>query len=138
MKISINDALKLREVMNKFQEKFPYLKIEFFAMPHKIADLTNKKFIIDHDKTIGECRDIHNDAIVETSGHEKVWELEQQFQKFGLSAQVFRLMGENWIETTKTDWWTLDEQNEKGKEFSSHQNPALFQHEMDDQEYHNV
>ena len=35
---------------------------------------------------------------------------------FGLSAQVFRLSGDVWLETTSTDNWTLEEQNSTGQE----------------------
>ena len=138
MKIAINDSVKLNDVMRQFHEQFPYLKIEFFSKPHKIADLSRKNYMLLHNKSVGECRDIHQEGIIEATGHEKVWELEQEFQKLGLPAQVFRLMGNNWIETIQTDWWTIDEQNEKGREFSMSEYPELFHHEMDDQEYHNV
>ena len=45
--------------------------------------------------------------------------LEKSFEvQFGLSAQVFRKSGKTWLETSKTDDWTLKHQNEAGKELS--------------------
>ena len=38
--------------------------------------------------------------------------------KFGLPVQVFRRSGELWLETTQTDGFSLDKQNEMGREAS--------------------
>ena len=38
--------------------------------------------------------------------------------QFGLSAQVFRRSGNLWLETTITDYWTLKQQNEHGREIT--------------------
>ena len=38
--------------------------------------------------------------------------------QFGLSAQVFRRSGNIWLETTITDYWTLKQQNEHGREIT--------------------
>lgn len=47
----------------------------------------------------------------------KVSELESVFtETFGLSVQVFRKLGNVWLQTTTTDNWTLAEQNQKASE----------------------
>jgi hypothetical protein len=38
--------------------------------------------------------------------------------QYGLSAQVFRRSGNLWLETTITDYWTLKQQNDHGREIS--------------------
>jgi hypothetical protein len=49
-----------------------------------------------------------------------VAELEQQFSDvYGLSVQIFRHSGKAWLETTVTDKWTLEKQNEQGKALSA-------------------
>jgi hypothetical protein len=49
-----------------------------------------------------------------------VAELEQQFSDvYGLSVQIFRQSGKAWLETTVTDKWTLEKQNEQGKALSA-------------------
>ena len=50
-----------------------------------------------------------------------VGDLEQRFQDvYGLSVQVFRKSGKVWLETTVTDNWTLDEQNDKEQSLSNY------------------
>jgi hypothetical protein len=44
-----------------------------------------------------------------------VSKVEMGFQEsFGISVQVFRKSGKVWLETSATDCWTLEEQNEQG------------------------
>ena len=51
----------------------------------------------------------------------RVSELESQFEKeFGLYVQVFRKSGRVWLETTATDNWTLEQQDEEGKSLNEH------------------
>ena len=50
----------------------------------------------------------------------KVAELENDFSgQFGLQVQVFRKSGEVWLQTTKTDNWTLIEQNQAALEMNA-------------------
>jgi hypothetical protein len=52
-----------------------------------------------------------------------VSDLEHQFENdFGLYVQVFRKSGRIWLETTATDNWTLEQQNEEGKSLNEHLN----------------
>jgi hypothetical protein len=61
----------------------------------------------------------------------KVSELEELFQEvFGLSVQIFRKSGENWLQTTTTDFWTLNQQNNKGKDMCEKIEPE------EQQDYH--
>ncbi len=49
----------------------------------------------------------------------RVNELEQSFaDTFGLGVRVFRKSGKSWLETTVTDGWTLEEQNNQGRDLS--------------------
>jgi hypothetical protein len=48
-----------------------------------------------------------------------VTELESRFNTiYGLSVQLFRKSGRAWLETTVTDGWTLEEQNNEGEALS--------------------
>jgi hypothetical protein len=50
----------------------------------------------------------------------KVKDLEKIFKdQFSLAMQVFRKSGNLWLETTMTDNWTLQQQNEHGREIST-------------------
>lgn len=59
-------------------------------------------------------------AKVEILANMTVNELEQLFKtKFGLNIQIFRKSGNSWLETTVTDNWTLEKQNEEGEELNN-------------------
>jgi hypothetical protein len=50
-----------------------------------------------------------------------VADLEFRLEKeYGLHIQVFRKSGNIWLETTATDNWTLDRQNQEGKILEEH------------------
>ena len=50
----------------------------------------------------------------------KVKDLERIFKdQFSLAMQVFRKSGNLWLETTMTDNWTLQQQNDHGREIST-------------------
>ena len=111
----ITDTKTLREVKMEFQDKFPFLKIEFYRGTHAEGQGSLEKDHLDETMTIGQARKIHKDGEMGIHGNLKVSSLEQTFQEdYGLNVQVFRRSGELWLQTTSTDEWTLSEQNEKG------------------------
>ena len=53
------------------------------------------------------------------SGSMTVKELEKIFdERLGLSVLVYRKSGNLWLEPTMTDNWTLEQQNENGRQIS--------------------
>jgi hypothetical protein len=138
MNIIINDSKKLSEISDQFSHRFPFLKIEFFCRPHDISDLSKMKFVMDQNKTVGECRKIHSDCVIQATGKEKVWQIEQEFQKYGLPVQIFRKGLNSWIETIQTDWWTLEDQNEEGMESQKGMTFKIDTAELDNFDYNNI
>ncbi|TAL63294.1 MAG: hypothetical protein EPN85_00565 [Bacteroidetes bacterium] len=119
MKIQINDKRKIFAIQEEFGKTFPYLKIEFFAKPHRVGGASSKKIMKHPSKTLGECRTIHSDGIITITSGMTVADLEQNFRDiYGLSVQVFRKSGQAWLETTVTDGWTLEKQNQQGEMLS--------------------
>ncbi|MBX3163553.1 MAG: hypothetical protein KF900_03675 [Bacteroidetes bacterium] len=119
MKLTINDSRKISSIQKKFNDEFPYLKIEFFSKPHKIGGSSPKKLMMESSKTLGECRTVHKSGTISIVPQMTVGELEQNFKDmFGLWVQVFRKSGRVWLETSVTDNWTLEKQNTKGEELS--------------------
>ena len=111
---------KLSEIQLEFNTYFPYLKIEFFKVPHKIGQGLKKDLIINSNKLVKDCSTIKRGGLIEFSNITPVSDLEFKFYKeFKLSVQVFRKAGRVWLETTATDNWTLAQQNEEGAEFST-------------------
>jgi hypothetical protein len=112
----ITDSKKLYDIKKEFSEKFPYLKLEFYAKEHKEGEGSVAELKIDGDLTIGAVRATHTEGDLSINGHLKVGTFERMFfEKYGLNVQVFRKSGTIWLQTIKTDEWTLTEQNSRGE-----------------------
>lgn len=119
MKINIDNSTGLEAVKEEFSGAFPFLRIEFFKEAHDDGVASPRSDMITEDLTIGDIRSISNKGEIEINGNLKVGVLEQELKsRFGIHAQVFRKSGKLWLETSVTDQWTLNEQNETGKEMS--------------------
>lgn len=119
MKIEINDNRKVYAIQEEFNKAFPFLKLEFFSKPHKKGGPSPKEYVTDSSKLIGNCRTIHENGEITITPQLTVGELEDRFASvYGLSVQVFRKSGKVWLETTETDNWTLEKQNDEGIELS--------------------
>jgi hypothetical protein len=111
------------EIQKEFNEAFPFLKLEFF----KTKSFSRSDFmahqIIPSQRKIGEGQQAITDGDIEIREKMKVMELEKIFKdQFSLAAQVFRKSGNLWLETTMTDNWTLQQQNDHGREISTVKN----------------
>ena len=112
----IKDNLKLNAIQAAFQNKFPYLKIEFYREPHQVGAGSNVQEQFVGNETIGTIRSIHKDGDLSIHGNLKISSLEQAFaEQYGLFVQIFRKSANLWLQTTKTDHWTLAEANGKGE-----------------------
>lgn len=121
MKITINDHRKIYAIQEEFNQFFPYLKLEFYSKPNKAGGASSRKLLKHNNKTLGECRTIHEKGTITISPSMTVSELEQSFaDNYGLGLEVFRKSGKVWLETTLTEGWTLEEQNKQGEELSNH------------------
>lgn len=117
--MTINDNRKIFAIKEEFNTVFPYLKLEFFSKPAKIAGISSIKLVKHNSTTLGECRTIHNVGSITITGQMTVADLEQNFSDvYGLGIQIFRKSGKVWLETTVTDGWTLEEQNRQGEALS--------------------
>jgi len=103
-------------INSQFNKVYPFLRIGFFKEGHtKGNSVQRSKMILGNVKII-ELMLRGNSEIVDFNGQTTVWELEQEFEKkFGLHIQVFRKSGSIWLETTATDNWSLEQQNEQGE-----------------------
>jgi len=112
----ITDAKQLKEIQREFRDKFPYLKLEFYNSGHEVGKGSSIEEQINVNKSLKEIRTLHTEGELAVHGNMKVSTLEQMFaDMYGLNVQVFRKSGNIWLQTTKTDEWTLAEQNRKGQ-----------------------
>jgi hypothetical protein len=120
MVLTIKDNQKLSEVKDEFNSRFPYLKLEFFRHKHGVNQSNPKSDMLSADLTFEKVRRKHTEGAIVVKENMSVADLEQLFQDiFGISAQVFRKSGRSWIETSVTDDWSLERQNDEGKELSN-------------------
>jgi hypothetical protein len=119
MEIHIDDRKNLESIKSEFSARYPFLKIEFFNKAHESGLGSPKTDMITHDLSLGEVRTKHNEGDILIKGDMKVGDLELQFETlYGIHVQIFRKSGDLWLETSATDQWTLNEQNETGQEMS--------------------
>ncbi len=107
MKLEINKHTPVSEIQKKFSEHYPALKLEFYKQ--KAVDGMNTKGVLDEESHFKK------EAEISISKERTVAEFEKDFwDKTGVAAQVFRQSGSIWLQTTRTDDWTLDQQNTQG------------------------
>jgi len=115
MIISIHDKRVIQDIQDEFTSQFPYLKLEFFTRPHKVS-IVSPKSQKRNSTTLGDCRTVNKKGNLEIVGEMTSRELEQQFRElYGLNVQLFRKSGSSWLETSVTDSWTLQKQNDQGE-----------------------
>jgi hypothetical protein len=116
MKLDISKERPIRDVQQDFNNQYPFLKLEFYKnddMPLVIKKHLSQSASL---KSAG----LNKDGFIEITDEMKVRDLENAFLKqFGLSVQVSRKAGVFWLETTMTDNWSLQKQNEYGSEISA-------------------
>ncbi|MCW3126510.1 MAG: hypothetical protein JWO03_2168 [Bacteroidetes bacterium] len=115
----VTDSMYVQDIQQEFQKSFAFLKIEFFKNSVKNENNTMRSSPISGKMLVGNVRHIHVDGSVDIDESRSVIELENDFlNSYGLLAQVFRKSGSMWIETTLTDHWSLQRQNEEGRQMS--------------------
>jgi hypothetical protein len=120
MEIVVNKSKKLKTIQEEFQKNFPFLKLEFYSTSHKKSEGTFKNATLNSNLTVGEASRFSKETVVHINKKMKVSELENAFTElFGLNAQVFRKSNNTWLQTTITDNWTLEKQNQNGLEMNS-------------------
>lgn len=120
MKLHIKKDGAVSDIQKEFNAGFPYLKIEFFWHSHANKELSPKNDKIDPLTSVGKLVKWDRDKVVKVDEKMKTIEFETMWEKkYGLFVQVFRKSGRVWLETSHTDDWSLERQNEEGKMMSS-------------------
>ncbi|HUM64496.1 MAG TPA: hypothetical protein PLV32_01555 [Chitinophagaceae bacterium] len=118
MLLHLSKGKKISDVQKAFTDEYPYLKLEFSQpVPGGPAPVATKKLpgttsLKDAGLNIDGFIDIQDDMTV--SDLEKIL-----YYDFGLNGQVSRQSGKLWLETRMTDKWTLEKQNEHGRELTA-------------------
>lgn len=112
MKLKITPRSTIKEVQDAFSKAYPDLKIEFYKKPHSENRLSPEKYKIAAEDADALQTIFTNKAGIDISKSRTVAEFEKDFfETQGIAAQVFRRSGNIWLQTSKTDDWTLEKQN---------------------------
>ena len=107
----------IQEVQQNFNSKYPFLKLEFYKLINTDPALPVKKHL-PHSITL-MAAGMKENGLIDINNDTTVANLEKIFvSKFGLNVQVSRKSGISWLETTMTDSWSLQKQNEHGREIT--------------------
>lgn len=115
MKLVIKPQDTIKSIQDKIQEAYSNIKIEFFSKEHKEGKLTNVKFQYFNKDMNMESLGLKSEMSIEINPDTIIWDIEKKFEQLGnLHIQVFRKGGEVWIETSKSDQWSIGEANSLG------------------------
>lgn len=119
MELSIKRSETIRDIQHRFNNLFPYLRIDFFRFPHIDKKLSPKSEKLEKYTQVDQIVKWADDKVVELNDQMTISQFEATMAKIGMFVQVSRQSGRLWIETSYTDDWTLGRQNEEGKMMSS-------------------
>ena len=133
MKLHIEPTNLISEIQHEFNSNFPFLKLEFYPCNSTGKQNYGPGAIMPHNRRIGDCQTVLASGVLDIRNEMKVSELEKKLKSvFNLKAQVFRRSGTIWLQTTITDDWTLEKQNEHGMELSRPSRSSAIPDEITD------
>ncbi|MEP7265075.1 MAG: hypothetical protein ABI772_11285 [Bacteroidota bacterium] len=114
--IELTNKSTFESLNSEFNKIFPFLKLEFFHLPHERGNGSPDKSRYTANEKIFTIGHIHGPRRIKIIKNMKVYELEKLFEvEYELHMQVFRKSGSIWLETSATDDWTLEDENEAGR-----------------------
>ena len=115
MKMYLNKTIA--EIKDDFNKFFPGLSLAFYKKPHAVGMASSPKEEIDEKTALKDLIDFSGGEYIEVDPEMSVMDLESSMQdKYNLSLQVFRKSNDLWLQTSSTDHWSLNHQNEKALE----------------------
>ncbi len=116
--LNLSDRQSIADLQHLFTKAYPFLKIEFYK--ENPQRKPGKKQYLNSSLSLSA-------AGLTQAGHMKVNDamtvdqLERQLKNnFGLKAHAFRKSGPIWLEISMTGNWTLQHQNNHGRELTEH------------------
>lgn len=117
MSLRITGHWKIADIKEKFNNAFPFLRIEFFRPGPGDGSGGRDQLVPASDKsTVREAGAKQSEDELHIHPAMRVSELTNHFREiYGLHAKVLRKSRGFWLETRKTDHWTLEKQNTEGE-----------------------
>ena len=114
MKLFVEPEIKANELIRHFNEIYPFLRLEIYYQGQEMSNAYHDSILSDivHKKAI-ECFVI--------SPEMKVSEVESSFwENMGIQISVFRKSGKLWLESSFTNYLSLESQNNFGKDINNY------------------
>jgi len=130
----VDDRQTIESIQNDFNRLYPFLKLGFFKTPGTKGKGNAKSNMYLSNEKLEFIQKVKKNGLYHLPVNTTVAEIERIFESdFGLYVQVFRKSGNVWLETSATDDWTLEQQNEEGKSLAQH-----YQIERESAEDHDI
>ena len=113
--MKITNATDLKNFKQQFTGRYKGLKLEFYKKAHEPYQGNHVQNTLDDNTLMSELVKVDLPFDMNLSDDMSVNDFEQMMEKtLGLHVQVFRRSNAIWLQTTKTDDWSLAKQNTKG------------------------
>lgn len=117
LEIYISEEDIIGTIQQEFNAHYPHLKLQFYRNPHRAGKASPQRELLPPHLPLEMAAAFHRAGVVDISPDRTVADVESEFyHAVGLSAQVFRKSGAIWLQTTNTDYWTLQQQEEEGRQ----------------------
>jgi len=115
--MKIKPSTLTADIQEVFSNKYPLLKIKFYKTSHMEFEGSHPLEEILDNNALQELNVNISEGKVNISAEVTAKELESDFKNnYGLHVQVFRRSGDLWLQTSKTDNWTLKKHQQKAME----------------------
>lgn len=135
MILTINDNVLINDLKEHFSKCYPGLKIEFYKNSHSDKQASSSKDLVSTNASVGSIRRNARSGGYRIYSHFTVAKVESDMHRmYGLNVQVFRNENNAWIQTTKTDHFTLSQQ----MEMCTHAGKSIFpmtKQQLDEYDY---
>ena len=112
MILHVKPDIKATDLIRQFNEIYPFLRLEIYYRGEEMSDAT-------HDCML--CDIVHRKAVESFAilPEMKVSEVESMFwENMGIQISIFRKSGKTWLESSFTNYWSLERQNSLGKDMN--------------------
>ena len=125
LELRIGPELTVAELQKQFNDAFPCLKLVFFRKKHEAYEGSAVEDMIkDPNASLGALSTKVKEAVLLIEPTMPTWQLERLFEaEHGLHVQLFRQSGNLWLETSRTDDLSIEQQNAKGEASMRHHFP---------------
>lgn len=108
MKITINKWTTVGSIQREFSSFFTAFKLEFFLCKHNLESLYPDNEKLKPEYIIASNNQYILNCNIEINSADKVRDIEKMFyEKYGLCAQIFFKCNNRWIQTVKSDHYSL-------------------------------